>query len=63
MKQPTTLLQGKPWIPSCATDVQATWREHGWKPTKRDVAPVDVRDSYGRVDQDHHLSMIGGFKP
>ena len=29
---PQTLLQGKPWVPSNQTDVQATWRKFGWVP-------------------------------
>lgn len=36
--QQRTLLQGKPWTPSDKTDVQKTWRAHGWKPTKRTPA-------------------------
>ena len=32
-QQPQTLLQGKPWVNSKHTDVQATWRKFGWTPT------------------------------
>lgn len=29
---PKTLLQGKPWTPSHSTNVQDTWKKHGWSP-------------------------------
>lgn len=28
-----TLLQGRNYVPAAGTDVQATWRKFGWKPT------------------------------
>jgi hypothetical protein len=36
--QQRTLLQGKPWTPSGDTNVQKTWRAHGWKPSKKGSA-------------------------
>ena len=30
-----TLLDGAPYTPSTHTDVQATWRKHGWTPPSK----------------------------
>lgn len=63
MNQPTTLLQGMPWTPSCATNVQATWEKHGWKPRAETVKrPIRyVPDDYELVERTSHLDMIGEF--
>lgn len=61
MNQPKTLLQGKPLIPSDSTDVQATWKAHGWKPQQ--VEPTKYTpDDYDLVTRDDWLSAPGGFK-
>ena len=38
-QQTQTLLQGMPWVPSTQTDVQETWRKHGWAPINPTPAP------------------------
>lgn len=46
-KQPTkdlSLLQGMPWTPHDQTNVQETWRRHGWTPSK--PKPVEPLKKY-----------------
>jgi hypothetical protein len=46
-QEPTTLLQGKPWVPPDQTDVQKTWRKFGWRPTH----PPQNDDAYEHPQQ------------
>jgi hypothetical protein len=57
-----TLLQGKPWIPPEKTDVRQTWRQFGWKPTKREPNRPQDMDDYTMTERFDWLSRIGGFK-
>ena len=57
-----TLLQGKPWIPPEKTDVKETWRQHGWKPTKREPKRQPDLDDYTMTERFDWLSTSGGFK-
>lgn len=39
-KEGSSLLKGMPWVPAGRTDVQATWRRHGWVSARSDDTSV-----------------------